>query len=162
MDDVDLTDLEPGDAGWIVMRHGVLYARDEGYGPAFEALVARVVAQFLESRDPARERAWMAREGDRTVGSVLLCADPDGWARLRCFLVEPDLRGTGLADRMFDALCRFAREAGYPALRLWTHESHRAAGRLYKRKGMTLVLTKPVTAFGQETVEQVWEMPLQS
>ena len=160
MEGIELTDLEPGDAGWIVMRHGALYARDEGYGPAFEALVARVVAHFVETRDPARERAWMARRDGATVGSVLLCADPDDLARLRCFLVEPELRGTGLADRMFDALRDFACEAGYPALRLWTHESHRAAGRLYARKGMALVSAKPVTAFGQETVEQVWEMPL--
>ena len=94
------------------------------------------------------------------MGSVLLCADPDGWARLRCFLVEPQMRGSGLADRMFDTLCSFAAEAGYPALRLWTHESHRAAGRLYARKGMTLVSSNSVTAFGQETVEQVWEMSL--
>ena len=155
-----LSDLAPGDAGWIVMRHGALYARDEGYGPAFEALVARVVAEFLDTRDPARERAWMARLDERTVGSVLLCADPDGWARLRCFLVEPEMRGTGLAERMFDALCAFARDTGYPGLRLWTHESHRAAGRLYRRKGMTLVSTAPVEAFDQSTVEQVWEMPL--
>ena len=158
--DATLLDLGPGDAGWIVMRHGALYARDEDYGPAFEALVARILADFIEWRDPARERAWMARAGGRTVGSVLLAADPDGWARLRCFLVEPEMRGTGLAGRMFDALAAFARGAGYPGLRLRTHESHRAAGRLYARKGMTMVSCEPVQAFGQAAVEQVWELPL--
>ena len=158
--DALLTDLEPGDAGWIVMRHGALYAADEGYGPAFEALVARVVADFLARRDPARERAWMARAGGRTVGSVLLAADPDGWARLRCFLVEPELRGTGLAGRMLGALRDFASGAGYPGLRLRTHESHRAAGRLYAREGMALVGSEPVTAFGHATAEQVWELRL--
>jgi GNAT superfamily N-acetyltransferase len=161
MDEI-LTDLEPGDAGWIVMRHGALYAVDEGYGPAFEALVARTVADFLERRDPARERAWIARVSGRTVGSVLLAADPDGWARLRCFLVEPEMRGTGLAVRMFHALTSFSREAGYPGLRLRTHESHRAAGRLYAREGMALVASAPVTAFGQATAEQVWELRLQA
>lgn len=157
--EVTLSDLAPGDAGWIVMRHGALYAAEEGYGPAFEALVARVVADFVESRDPARERAWMARAGGRTVGSVLLARDPDGWARLRCFLLEPEMRGTGLAVRMFRELAAFARGAGYPGLRLRTHESHRAAGRLYAREGMRMVSTAAVRAFGQDTTQQVWELP---
>lgn len=156
---MDLTDLRPGDAGWIVMRHGALYARDEGYGPAFEALVAEIVAAFLRERT-GWERAFMARAGDAPVGSVLVRADPDGWARLRCFLVEPAHRGTGLASRMFDALVAHVRAHDAPGLRLWTHESHRAAGRLYARKGMTCMSSKPVKAFGQPTVEQVWEMPL--
>ena len=143
------------------MRHGALYAADEGYGPAFEALVARVVADFLERRDPARERAWMARRGDRTVGSVLLAADPDGWARLRCFLVEPGAAGhrPRAADvRRADGGSR--RMPAIRGLRLWTHESHRAAGRLYAREGMRMTSSEPVRAFGQRTVEQVWEMPL--
>ena len=156
---MDLTDLRPGDAGWIVMRHGALYARDEGYGPEFEALVAEIVADFLRTRT-GWERAFIARAGDAPAASLILRRDPDGWARLRCFLVEPAHRGTGLAGRMFDAAVDHARAHGAPGLRLWTHESHRAAGRLYARKGMALVASKPVRAFGQPTVEQVWQLPL--
>ena len=155
-DGIKLREVAPGDMGWVVMQHGRLYARDEGYGPAFEALVARIAAGFLEAEDPLA-RGWIAWAGERRVGCVFCMDDGDGWARLRMFLVLPEARGTGLADRLFDGLVDWAAAKGQRRLRLWTHESHRAAGRLYARKGMRLVDAKPVEAFGQPTVEQVWE-----
>ena len=155
-DEVELRDVAPGDMGWVVMEHGRLYARDEGYGPAFEALVARIAADFLETADPLA-RGWIAWRGGQRIGCVFCMDDGDGWARLRMFLVLPEARRTGLAARMFDGLVDWALAQGQRNLRLWTHESHRAAGRLYARKGMRLVEEKPVEAFGQPTVEQVWE-----
>ncbi|PRY94734.1 acetyltransferase (GNAT) family protein [Hasllibacter halocynthiae] len=152
----ELRGVAPGDIGWAVMEHGRLYARDEGYGPAFEALVARVAANFLEAGDPL-SRGWIAWSGDRRVGCVFCMDDGAGWSRLRMFLVLPEARGTGLADRLFDALVDWSAAKGQRGLRLRTHESHRAAGRLYARKGMRLTAAEPVTAFGQATVEQLWE-----
>ena len=159
-----LRDLQPGDAGWIVSRHGELYARDEGYDASFEALVAEILAAFLRDHDPARERGWIAEgpAGER-LGSIFCVAEDAGRpevAKLRLFLVEPAARGSGLAQHMLGTCMEFARATGYRHMRLWTHESHRAAGRLYARNGFTLTASVPTRAFGQDVVDQTWERAL--
>ncbi|MCF1708378.1 GNAT family N-acetyltransferase [Tabrizicola sp. J26] len=159
-----MRDLQPGDAGWIISRHGALYARDEGFDSSFEALVAEIVAGFLRRHDPARERGWIAegQEGER-LGSIFCVGEDPARpevAKLRLFLVEPEARGTGLATTMLQACLAFARAAGYRHMRLWTHESHRAAGRLYARNGFRLSDSRPARSFGQDVVEQTWERPL--
>ena len=158
--DWTLRDLEPGDAGWIAMRHGELYWRDEGYDIRFEALVLGLLARFIKGRNPARERAWVAVRDGRRLGCVFCTRPEPDAAQLRMFLVEPEARGTGLADALIDACLLFARDTGAARLRLWTHESHRAAGRLYRRRGFRLLDETPVEAFGQPTVEQRWEIGL--
>lgn len=163
-DAVDLRSLQPGDAGWVIGRHGALYAQDEGYDQRFESLVAGIVAGFLDRGDTGRERGWIAVDatGDR-LGCIFCMAEgPDqpDIARLRLFLLEPDARGTGLAQRMIETCLGFARDAGYRHIRLWTHESHRAAGRLYERNGFTLTSRTEGEAFGQKVVDQTWERPL--
>ena len=160
MADWTTRDLEPGDAGWIAMRHGELYWRDEGYDIRFEALVLGLLARFVEGRDPATERAWVAHRDGRRLGCVFCTRPEPDTAQLRLFLVEPEARGTGLAPALLAACAGFARGTGAQRLRLWTHESHRAAGRLYARMGFRLTGTKPVRAFGQPTVEQAWELDL--
>lgn len=157
---VSLRGLRPGDAGWIVARHGALYAADEGYDATFEALVAELLAAFLRRHDPARERGWIAERAGTPLGSIFCVRDSDEVARLRLFLVEKSERGTGLAQRMLDTCMDFARGSGYRRITLWTHESHRAAGRLYARNGFRLTATKPARSFGQDTVEQEWERAL--
>lgn len=160
---VDLRALAPGDGGWIVGRHGALYAADEGFDASFEALVAEIVAGFLRHNDPARERGWIAwRDGVR-LGSIFCVAEGPAepeTARLRLFLLEPGARGSGLAQRMLDTCLDFARGAGYRRMRLWTHESHRAAGRLYARNGFALCDRHPAHSFGVDVVEQSWERAL--
>ena len=160
MDGIDLRDLVPGDAGWVAMRHGELYWTDEGYDMRFEALVLGLLSRFVQDRDPATERGWIAWRGDRRLGCVFCTRPAPDTAQLRMFLVEPDARGTGLAAALLQACMGFARGTGARRLKLWTHESHRAAGRLYARTGFRLMETKPVDAFGQPTVEQVWEIAL--
>lgn len=159
-----LRDLVPGDAGWVIGRHGALYARDEGFGPEFEALVAEILATFLRRADPLRERGCIAEGADgQRLGCIFCMAEgPEapGIARLRPFLLEPEARGTGLAARLLAACTDFARAAGYGTLRLSTHESHRAAGRLYARSGFTLTGSQPVRSFGCDLVAQHWEKPL--
>lgn len=155
-----LRDLEPGDAGWITMRHAELYARDEGYDLSFEALVAEILAGFLRNRDPARERGWIAVRGGQRLGSIFCVRETDDVAKLRLFLVEPGERGTGLAQRLLDTCLGFARASGYARMRLWTHESHRAAGRIYARNGFHLVQSTPNREFGCDVVDQIWEREL--
>lgn len=127
-DDVTFRDLEIGDAGWLIERHAVLYAESDGFDASFEALVAEILADFIRNRDPASERAFIAVAGGRRVGSVFCVRSGEaGVAKLKLFLIEPEWRGRGLGRRLLDACLGFAREAGYERLRLWTHESHRAA-----------------------------------
>ncbi len=160
LDDCTFRDLEPGDAGWVAMRHGALYWADEGYDIAFEGLVLAVLAEFIANRGP-RDRAWIAVDAAGTRQGCVFCVWPDAEvAKLRMFLVEPAMRGTGLARRMLESLIDHARANGARKVVLWTHESHRAAGRLYARSGFDLVGTVPVVAYGQPTVEQTWELTL--
>ncbi|WP_211605549.1 GNAT family N-acetyltransferase [Jannaschia faecimaris] len=159
-DGMMLRDLAPGDPGWVLMRHGELYWTDEGYDHLFEAMVAGILADFVKARGPL-DRAWIAVDRAGTRQGCIFCSWPEETtARLRMFLVEPAMRGTGLAQRLLDAVIDHARRGGAAQLVLWTHESHRAAGRLYARNGFELLDQTPVTAFGQPTLEQNWRLSL--
>ncbi|MEZ5796606.1 MAG: bifunctional helix-turn-helix transcriptional regulator/GNAT family N-acetyltransferase [Paracoccaceae bacterium] len=158
--EVGLDALRPGDLGWVIARHGALYARDEGYDGSFEGLVAAILAGFAQGHDPARERGWIARRDGERLGSIFCMDEGDGIARLRLFLIEPAARGSGLAQRMIEACLAFARDAGYRRMVLWTHESHRAAGRLYARNGFALTDSSPARSFGVEVVDQTWARDL--
>jgi GNAT superfamily N-acetyltransferase len=158
---VTLRDLEIGDAGWLIEQHGVLYARDEGFDASFEALVAEILAAYIRDHDPSAERAFVAVEGSRRLGSVFCVRSGEpGVAKLRLFLLVPEARGRGLGQRLLDACVAFARDAGYRTLRLWTHESHRAACALYAKNGFRLTDSRPVRSFGVDLVEQSWEIDL--
>ncbi|ADI10078.1 MarR family transcriptional regulator [Streptomyces bingchenggensis BCW-1] len=149
----------PGDLGWIVQRHGVLYAKEFGWNGEFEALVARIVGEF--GTDPGYERAWIAELGGRPVGSVLCVRDeaPET-ARLRLLLVEPDARGFGIGDRLVGACVKFAREAGYRELVLWTNDVLTAARRIYQRAGFELIAERRHHSYGADLVGQDWRLTL--
>jgi len=153
--------LAPGDADWVVLRHAELYHAAEAFDASFEALVARVVADLLATPAPAVERGWIAEGAHGARLGCIFCARLDAeTAQLRLFLVEPAARGTGLGQRLLDALLAHARAHGFARVRLWTHESHRAACRLYARNGFTCVDSRPVRSFGRDLVTQTWEKPL--
>jgi GNAT superfamily N-acetyltransferase len=147
----------PGDLGWIVARHGALYAEEHGWGAGFEALVARVIADFAGPfTDPATERAWIARADDRPAGCVLCVrGDAPGDAQLRLLLVEPWARGLGVGGRLVDACVTFAREAGYRRLTLWTNDPLVDARRLYERRGFRQIAEEPHTEWGVPLTGQV-------
>jgi len=160
-DDIILRDLAPGDAGWLIARHATHYAASDGFDATFEALVAEILAAFIRSRDPARERAWIAWRGGMRVGSIFcVAAGQPGVAKLRLFYVDPAARGTGIGHRLLDTCVNGARDFGYDKLVLWTHESHAAAGHLYRSHGFTLDSAVPVTSFGVDLVEQSWSITL--
>jgi len=159
-EELTLTPLAPGDAGWVIERHGALYAADEGYDARFEALVARILADFLERADGTGERGFIARAGAQRLGSVFVVREDAQTARLRLFLLEPEARGLGLGRRMLAAAMGFAREAGYARMVLWTHESHRAACALYEATGWQQTSRRAGQAFGQPVVDLEYEVEL--
>jgi len=155
---VSLRDLEIGDAGWLIGQHGELYASKDGFDASFEALVAEIMAAYIRDHDPRRERAWIAVRGKERLGSVFCVDGGDGLAKLRLFLLLPSARGLGLGHRMLLGVLEFAKASGYRGLRLWTHESHRAACALYEKHGLEVVASAEVHSFGCDLVEQTWEI----
>jgi DNA-binding MarR family transcriptional regulator len=158
--EVEIRDMAPGDIGWVIERHAALYARDEGYDAQFETLVSRILADWLAARDPARERAFIAWGAGRRQGSVFCFREDDTTARLRLFLIEPGARGIGLGRRMLRECLHWVASRNYRRMVLWTHESHRAAGALYASQGFVLRDSTPTLAFGQEVVDQVWDIDI--
>ncbi|MFJ6387464.1 GNAT family N-acetyltransferase [Streptomyces sp. NPDC091972] len=160
-EDVLLREPGPGDLGWIVARNASLYAAEYGFDADYEALVARIVADFAQDHDPHLERVWIAELDGRPVGSVMCVRDEaPATARLRLLLVEPEARGLGIGDRLVSAVVDFAREVGYRDLVLWTNDVLAAARRLYQRHGFVLVAEKPHRSFGKDLNGQDWRLDL--
>lgn len=158
---ITIRDMAPGDLGWLIQRHAELYRIEAGFDASFERLVAEVLVEYLKTRDPARERAFIPVRDGLPLGSVFCVQGPaPDMAQLRLFWLEPSLRGTGLGRRMLADWLGFARAVGYRRAALWTHESHAAAGRLYAAAGFEITGTKPTRNFGRDVVEQRWEMTL--
>lgn len=152
---------EPGDMGWIVHRHGVLYARAYGWNEEFEAMVARICADFLGNYNPKRERCWIAEMDGEIVGSVMLVQDGAAdVARLRVLLVEPEARGLGLGARLVEECVKFARRCGYRRIRLWTYSALEAARRIYEKNGFEIVAEEKRRDFGRRLTGQTWELKL--
>jgi DNA-binding MarR family transcriptional regulator/N-acetylglutamate synthase-like GNAT family acetyltransferase len=151
---------QPGDLGWIVHRHGVLYCQELGWGENFEALVADIAGKFIDNHDPKMERCWIAEREGEIVGSVVLAKKTQKIAKLRLLLVEPKARGLGIGKRLVSECVRFARQAGYERITLWTNDVLRAARHIYEEVGFQLVSKEPHAMFGQNMVGETWELEL--
>lgn len=155
-----LRPLRPGDLGWVVHRHGALYWQEYGWDEQFEALVARIVADYVDRGARERQNAWIAEVDDRPSGCVFCTRKDDVTAQLRLLLVEPSARGRGVGSRLVEECLRFARAAGYQRMALWTNDVLRDARRLYERAGFTLNREEAHRSFGRDLVGQHWSRPL--
>jgi DNA-binding MarR family transcriptional regulator/GNAT superfamily N-acetyltransferase len=152
--------LRAGDLGWVVHRHGVVYAEEYGWDATFEGLVARIVAEYVDGLDPTRENAWIAEVDHVPVGCVFCVEKDDETAQLRLLLVEPRVRGLGIGSRLVEECIRFARGAGYVELMLWTNDVLVSARRIYEAFGFRLAEEEPHHSFGRDLVGQNWTLRL--
>lgn len=157
---VVLRDPRPGDLGWVVQQHGEIYWHEYRFDSAFEALVARVAAEYLENFDPAREKGWIAELDGERVGSVFLVQRSKTVAQLRLLILTPAARGRGLGGRLTDECIGFARSRGYRKITLWTQSILTAARAIYRSRGFEIVKTEPYNAFGRKLTSEVWELTL--
>lgn len=149
-----------GDFGWVIERNGALYAQEHGWDSSYEALVARIVAGYLDEHDPERESAWVAELHGERVGAIF-CVRKDGeTAKLRLLHVEPSARGAGVGTVLVDECVRFARAAEYRAIELWTVSVLAPARRLYERAGFVLVEEDTADRFGHRLTGQTWRLEL--
>jgi DNA-binding MarR family transcriptional regulator/GNAT superfamily N-acetyltransferase len=151
----------PGDLGWVVQRHGALYSEEYGWNADFEALVARIVADFAEHADRGREAAWIAELDGEPAGCIFCVRQDDRVAKLRLLLVEPRARGLGLGARLVEECLTFARRAGYEEMLMWTNDPLTHARRIYERAGFTLVEEQRHHSFGHDLSGQTWRRSLQ-
>jgi|SRR6185437_2524899 len=149
-----------GDIGWVIHRHGALYAEQYGWDESFEALVAEVAAQFIKNFDPTRERCWIAELDGEAVGSIFLVKFTEEIAKLRLLLVEPHARGFGIGRKLVRECIDFARQSRYEKVTLWTQSCLLAARKLYREAGFKLVKEEPQRAFGADLVSEIWELEL--
>jgi DNA-binding MarR family transcriptional regulator/GNAT superfamily N-acetyltransferase len=148
------------DLGWVLARHATLYAKEYGWGAQFKLLVAGIIADFLRGHDPGREGCWIAERDGEPAGSVMLVDAGNGVAKLRLLLVEPRSRGLGIGRRLVEECIRFARDAGYRKITLWTQSILTGARDIYQRAGFVRVEAKPHRSFGVDLVGETWELEL--
>lgn len=151
---------EPGDMGWIIHKHGILYAKEYGWDERFEALVSQIAADFINNYKPAKERCFIAEMDGEIVGSVLVVQESETVAKLRLLLVDPKARGMGLGTKLVEECIRFAKRVGYKKLVLWTNSVLREARHIYQKTGFKLVAQEKHHSFGQDLVGETWELEL--
>ncbi|MEO7084081.1 MAG: helix-turn-helix domain-containing GNAT family N-acetyltransferase [Gemmatimonadaceae bacterium] len=150
----------PGDMGWVIHRHGVLYFQEWGYDETMEALIATIAAEFIQNFNPVRECCWIAERDGEIIGSIFVVEKSKTVAKLRLLLVEPTARGLGLGGRLVDEVIQFSKKAGYKKIVLWTQSELTAARAIYEKKGFNCIAEEKHHSFGKDLVAETWELCL--
>jgi DNA-binding MarR family transcriptional regulator/N-acetylglutamate synthase-like GNAT family acetyltransferase len=153
---------QPGDLGWIVYRQAILYADEYGWDETYEAMAAEIVTQFIKTYDPKWERAWVAEKDGERVGAVLVAKESPETAKLRLLHVETETRGLGIGKRLVEECLRFARQAGYQKMTLWTQSILHAARHIYQQAGFHVVREENHRSFGRDLTAETWERDLRT
>jgi GNAT superfamily N-acetyltransferase len=153
-------ELRPGDIGWVIKRQGEVYAEEYGWGIEFEALAAEIMAKIVQQFDPRWDRCWLAELDGERVGSVFVVKQSETVAKLRLLLVEPSARGHGIGRRLIEECIRFAREAGYQEMTLWTQSILLAARHLYEQAGFQMVHSEPYFGINRDLMSETWDLTL--
>jgi DNA-binding MarR family transcriptional regulator/N-acetylglutamate synthase-like GNAT family acetyltransferase len=156
------TMLHPGDIGWVIARHGTLYAREYGWDESFEGFVAEICARFVEKFNPKRERCWFAERDGSNVGCVFLVEKSKTVSQLRMLLVDPSARGLGIGKRLVEECIAFASSCGYRKMTLWTNDILHSARRIYEDAGFRLTKEERHHSFGHDLVGQVWDLEIRT
>lgn len=151
---------QAGDYGRVVQKHGEIYAREYKWDAEFEGLCAGIVADFIKNFDRQKERCWIAEKDGEMVGSVFLVRQSDEVAKLRLLLVDPKARGLGIGKRLVDECTRFAKQAGYKKITLWTNSVLIAARNIYQQAGYKLIKEESHHSFGHDLISQTWELDI--
>lgn len=160
--EIRLRALQPGDLGWVIARHGALYAAEYGLDIGFEVAVAEIVVSVMRNFDPRSDMAWIAERGGVPVGSVFVVRHDGITAKLRLLIVDPSARGLGVGRLLTEAAIGFAREAGYHRMTLWTMQMLDVARHIYRSAGFVCTAATPVRQFGRDVVDETWVMDLRS
>jgi DNA-binding MarR family transcriptional regulator/GNAT superfamily N-acetyltransferase len=153
---------QPGDMGWIVHRQAILYAEEYGWDGTYEALAAEIVALFIKNYDAKRERCWIAEKDGTRVGAVFVAKASEEFAKLRLLHVEPEARGLGIGRRLVEECVRFARQAGYQKITLWTQSILHPARHIYQQVGFRIVHKEQHHSFGKDLTAETWELNLRN
>jgi DNA-binding MarR family transcriptional regulator/N-acetylglutamate synthase-like GNAT family acetyltransferase len=151
---------QPGDMGWVVHRHGVLYSQEYGWDERFEALVASICAKFIQRFDPKKERCWIAEKDGEIVGSVFLVKRSKYVGQLRMLYVEPSARGSGIGGRLVSECVRFGKQVGYKKIVLWTNSILHSARKIYEAQGFKMTHKESEHSFGHDMIFETWELKL--
>lgn len=157
---ITLRDPQPGDIGWVVEQHGVVYSQEYGWNNEFEGLVAGIAAGFIKNFDPQWEKCWITEKDGQRVGSVFVVRKSKTVAQLRMLILTPAARGLGLGARLTDECIQFARAKGYKKIMLWTNSNLHAARAIYAQRGFRMLHSEPYTGFGHQLVAETWELRL--
>lgn len=146
----------------IAARQSILYERGYGWGRGMEVLIGEIVTNFLRDFKPGREQCWVAEASGRMLGCVFLVDDGERVARLRLLYVEAEARGLGIGNALVEECIRFARDAGYAKLVLWTHTVLTSARKIYAGAGFRITSTEVHDDFGKPEQGETWELDLDS
>lgn len=151
---------EPGDMGWVVHKHGLLYSQEYGWDESFEALVSQIATDFIKQYNPKRERSWIAEMNGEIVGSIFVVEGSEDTAKIRLLIVDPKARGLGLGSQLVEECIQFSKRVGYKKLVLWTNSILKEARHIYQKKGFKLVNEEKHHSFGHDLIGETWELPL--